>query len=215
MEPEMKYDLHIHSKYSSDGYLDPELLVKVAIKKGLSGVAVTDHNTLNGGLKAKEYETYDFKVIVGCEKNTDRGEVTGLFLCEEIKSNTFQDVVEEIKDQNGLVILPHPFDELRGNGLYPKKEDAELVDLVEVFNSRCLLQRYNEKARKFAVENGLKFAAGSDAHFAGEIGKAGIITEGRNIRESLLKDEIVIYGEKSNLINLGLTKMLKIWRKGI
>lgn len=209
----MKYDLHVHSKYSSDGYVDPKSLIKVAIKKGLSGIAVTDHNNLKGGFKAKEYENDDFKVIVGCEINTDRGEVTGLFLRDEIKSNIFPEVVEEIKDQNGLVILPHPFDELRGNGLYPQKEDAKLVDFVEVFNSRCLFQRYNDKALEFAVENGLKFAAGSDAHFAGEIGKAGIIIKEDNIREALIKDEITIYGVRSSFINLGLTKVLKTWRK--
>ena len=137
----MKYDLHIHSKYSSDGYCDPRVLVKTAIKKKLSGIAVTDHNTIKGGLKTIKYQNNDFQVIVGSEINTDRGEVIGLFLTEEIKSNTFIDVTEEIKEQNGLVIIPHPFDEIRGNGINLQKKDVKSVDFVEVFNSRCLLQK--------------------------------------------------------------------------
>jgi predicted metal-dependent phosphoesterase TrpH len=68
--------------------------VKTAIKKKLSGIAVTDHNTIKGGLKTIKYQNNDFQVIVGSEINTDRGEVIGLFLTEEIKSNTFIDVTE-------------------------------------------------------------------------------------------------------------------------
>lgn len=85
----MKYDLHVHSKYSVDGYVEPEVIVKTAQKRGLSGVAVTDHNTIKGGLKAKKYETEDLRVIVGSEIETNRGEVIGLFLSEEIKSHLF------------------------------------------------------------------------------------------------------------------------------
>lgn len=209
----MRYDLHVHSKYSFDGYLDPKKLVKVAQKRGLSGVAVTDHNTLKGGLKTKEYETNDFQVIVGAEITTDRGEVIGLFLSEEIKEKNFLEVVEEIKSQNGIVIIPHPFDQLRGNGIRPQAEDSVSVDGVEVFNSRCLLNKYNEQAYHYALEYGLNFVAGSDAHFANEIGKAGIMIHDKEVREILLRGDIHIFGEKSIFINLGLTKVLKIWRK--
>lgn len=214
----MRYDLHVHTKYSRDGYLEPKLVVKTAKKKGLSGIAITDHNTVKGGLKTKDYETEDFKIIVGSEINTDRGEVIGLFLTKEIKSNKFQDVVNEIKDQNGIVIIPHPFDEIRGNGIKPKRIDAPLVDCVEVYNSRCLLQKYNDKAHEYAKTHELKITAGSDAHFANEIGKAGVIinseiNQTEELRKSLLNNKTNIFGEKSSFINLGLTKVLKIWRK--
>jgi predicted metal-dependent phosphoesterase TrpH len=214
----MKYDLHIHTKYSSDGYLDPKLIVRTARKRGLSGVAITDHNTIKGGLKTKEYETDDLHIIVGSEISTDRGEVIGLFLKEEIMSNTFQEVTQEIRDQNGIVIIPHPFDEIRGNGIEPKKEDVPVVDCVEVYNSRCLLQKYNHKACEFALENKLKITAGSDAHFENEIGNAGIISNSEinhaeELKKLLLRDNLNIFGNKSSIINLGLTKVLKIWRK--
>lgn len=210
----MKYDLHVHSKYSRDGYLDPKSIVKIARKRGLSGVAVTDHNTIKGGLETKKYETNDLKIIIGSEIQTERGEVMGLFLGEEIKSNTFQDVIQEIKDQNGLVIFPHPFDEIRGNGIKPMYDDVFLVDCVEVYNSRCLLEKYNRQAYEFAQVNKLKISAGSDAHFANEIGRAGVIVNSEiTYTEELLKENPIIFGTKSSIINLGLTKVLKIWRK--
>ncbi|NYB26929.1 MAG: PHP domain-containing protein [Methanobacteriaceae archaeon] len=210
----MNYDLHVHSKYSIDGYTEPKVIVKTAHKRGLSGVAVTDHNTIQGGLKAKEYETDDLKVIVGSEIETDRGEVIGLFLSEEVKSNTFPEVVQEIKDQNGLVIIPHPFDNIRGNGIKPTSEDIPFVDCVEVYNSRCLLERYNHRASEFAQSSKLNISAGSDAHFAREIGRAGIIVNSEiNNPDELLKETPIVFGTKTGIIHLGLTKILKTWRK--
>ena len=71
----MRYDLHSYSKYSSDGFSEPKMMVKTASKLGLSGIAVTDHNTIKGGLEAKKYETKEFQVFVGSEIKTDHGEV--------------------------------------------------------------------------------------------------------------------------------------------
>ena len=208
----MKFDLHTHSKYSSDGVLEPEKIVKAAKKRGLSGIAITDHNTIKGYLKAKKYENQNFKIICGSEISTERGEVIGLFLSSQIRSRTFHEVVEEIKEQDGIVILPHPFDDVRKTGIYPKKEDIKLIDCLEAFNSRCLRQKYNDKATQFARENGLRVAAGSDAHFASEVGKAGIITRKDNIRDVLIKGDLNVFGEKTSIVNLVLTKMVKTWR---
>jgi len=208
----MKYDLHIHSKYSADGLLEPKRIVEIARTRGLSGIAVTDHNTIKGALKAKKYETDDLKVICGSEISTERGEVIGLFISSEIKSTTFQEVVEEVKEQDGIVVLPHPFDDVRRTGIYPEKGDIKLIDCVETFNSRCLRQKYNDKAAQFAGENGLSVAAGSDAHFAREVGKAGIITQEDNIRDALIKGDLNVFGEKTSIVNLVLTKMVKTWR---
>ena len=213
----MKYDLHIHSKYSSDGVLDPEKIVKIAIKRGLNGVAITDHNTIKGGLKAKKYENEDFKVIAGSEISTERGEIIGLFLEEEIKSKDVQDVISEIKEQNGIIVIPHPFDELRHSAFHPTEEDEKFIDCIEGFNSRCVFQKYNERAVEFGTKHRLAITAGSDAHFANEIGTAGIITttETEDIREALIKNEVQIFGERSSLVNHVGTKVLKLWRKTV
>jgi hypothetical protein len=211
----MKYDLHTHTKYSSDGFQEPEMMVKTARTRGLSGIAITDHNTIKGYLKAKKYETEDFQIICGSEISTEKGEVIGLFLSSEIKSHTFLDVIDQIKEQDGVVVLPHPFDNIRKNGVCPGKEEVKLIDCMEIYNSRCLRQKYNDIAFQFAQKHELMCVAGSDAHFAREIGKAGVIIEDNNLRKSVLKGKLDIFGEKSSLVNLVVTKMLKTWRTSI
>ncbi|HEX3014422.1 MAG TPA: PHP domain-containing protein [Methanobacterium sp.] len=208
----MKYDLHSHSKYSSDGILDPQKIIKVAIKKGLNGIAVTDHNTIKGGLEAKEYETDDFKVIIGSEVMTTKGEVIGLFLSEEIKSKNFYEVIDEIKAQNGIVVLPHPFDEWR-YASFPDQEDVKYINNIEIFNSRCVKDKYNDNASKFAKKYRLGVTGGSDAHFANEIGHAGIIVETDDIYEAILKNNLQVFGKTSTNLNHVFTKVLKTWRK--
>ena len=210
----MKYDLHIHSKYSSDGVLEPEKIVKIAMKKGLDGIAVTDHNTIKGGLKAKKYETEDFKIIIGSEIMTERGEIIGLFLSEEVKSKDAQGIISEIKEQGGIVVIPHPFDGLRHSAFHPTKEDVKFIDGVEGFNSRCVFQKYNTKAVEFAIKHDLAITGGSDAHFQNEIGNGGIVTEAEDIRETIINNNAKLFGKRSSLVNHIWTKVLK-WRRNV
>lgn len=209
----MKYDLHIHSKYSSDGVLEPQKIVKIAMKRGLNGIAITDHNTIKGGLEAKKYESEEFTVIVGSEIATEKGEIIGLFLSEEVKSRDLQNAIAEIKEQGGFVVLPHPFDELRHSAFHPTGEDVKFIDGVEGFNSRCVFQNYNKRAVEFAIKHNLTITSGSDAHFINEIGNGGIITEIGDIREALIKKEVKIFGKRSPLVNHIGTKVLNLWRK--
>jgi predicted metal-dependent phosphoesterase TrpH len=208
----MKYDFHTHSKYSADGYIEPKTMLKLAVKVGLSGIAITDHNTIKGGLNAKKYENKEIQVIVGSEILTDKGEVIGIFLSEEIKSFQFIDVIEEIKAQNGVVIVPHPFDRIRNTSLHPTNYNASFIDNVEVFNSRCVRQVYNNMAADYAKENNINIIAGSDAHFENEIGNAGVITESDNIKEAVLSGDFTVFGKRSNILNPVTTKLLKMWR---
>jgi len=178
----------------------------------LDGIAVTDHDTIKGGLKAKVHELKDFQVIIGSEIMTNRGEVIGLFLSEEVKSKDFEYVILEIQNQNGLAIIPHPFDESRKSAFHPVKEDLKLIDGVEVFNSRCISQKYNINAEEFAAKYDLAITAGSDAHFSNEIGKGGVFTENDNIFEAILKNQITAFGERTSLMNHVFTKTLKLFR---
>lgn len=212
MRYKMKYDLHIHSKYSSDGFLNPEKIVKIAIKRGLNGIAVTDHDTIKGGLEAKKYETENFKIIKGSEVSTTKGEIIGLFLEQEIQSTDYYEVVDEIKDQNGIVVVPHPFDGWRNSASLTKK-DYKLVNNIEIFNSRCVEDKYNQKASLFAKNNNLGVTGGSDAHFANEIGNAGIIIEIDDPRRAILKNNLEVFGKRSTPLNHVLTKILKMRRK--
>lgn len=173
---------------------------------------MTDHNTIKGGIVAKKYENNDIEVIVGSEILTDKGEIIGIFLTEEIKSKHFIDVIDEIKAQNGIVVVPHPFDAIRNTSIHPNSEDAHFIDSVEVFNSRCMRQIYNELARIYATDNDLNIIAGSDAHFENEIGNAGVRTESDNIKEAVFNGDFSVFGKRSNIINPVTTKLLKIWR---
>lgn len=207
----MRIDIHVHSKYSQDGILEIKDIVKATTKEGLNGIAITDHNTIKGGIKAREYAPEVFKIIIGSEVKTDRGEITGLFLQEEINSRNYYKVIDDIKEQDGIIIVPHPFDEMRKSALFPPKDDAMYIDCVEGFNSRCVYQRYNERAVNFAIKHNLNIVAGSDAHFKNEIGNAGIETDEEDIRKAILSD-CTIFGKKSSLVNHVMTKTLKWWR---
>jgi hypothetical protein len=211
----MKIDLHVHSNYSSDGSLSPADIIRIARKKGLDGVAITDHDTAAGGLEAKKYETDDFIVIAGIEVKTERGEIIGLFVTKEIKSRRFEDALIEIKSQGGLVVVPHPFDSMRRSAFHVTDEEASFVDAIEGFNSRCILQNYNRRAVTFAKKHNLPIVAGSDAHHSNEIGLAGIVTDNKNARDAIRKGDITIFGKTSPwlLVNHGRAKVRKLWRK--
>lgn len=169
----MIFDLHIHSSYSYDSILKPRKIIDVAIKKGLDGIAITDHNTIQGGLEARNInKDPNLVVIVGCEIYTDIGDIIGLFLEQEIKSRDHMGVIREIKDQGGIVVLPHPY---RSHKLNPQL--IENVDAIEAFNS-INNESENIKASKLAEKYKKPILAGSDAHFASEIGNATSAIDG-------------------------------------
>jgi len=154
-------------------------------------------------------------VIAGSEIVTQRGEITGLFLQNEIVSRDFYEVVEEIKRQNGIVVVPHPFDRLRKSTFTPTTMDIKFIDCVEVYNSRCVLQKYNNEALSFAIQHGLKMVAGSDAHFRNEIGNAGIeVSEScEDLKKIILSGKARVFGRKSSLLDHVFTKTIKWLRK--
>ncbi|MFZ3148256.1 MAG: PHP-associated domain-containing protein [Methanothrix sp.] len=172
----MIFELHIHSKFSVDSLISPEGILKTAKIRGLNGVAVTDHNTIKGGLEAQRINNNGkFMVIVGAEINTDVGDVIGLFLNEEIKSRMFLEVIDEIRSQDGVVVLPHPF---RGHKL--SDELISAVDAIESFNSRTGIWE-NQRAEKLVKKCKKISVAGSDAHFLSEIGLGSTLVDCSNL----------------------------------
>lgn len=158
-------DLHIHSKYSYDSLLSPNTILKTAKKRGLDIIAITDHETIKGGIITQNLNRdKDFFVIVGEEINTEVGDIIGLCLNNEIKSRNSIEVIEEIKSQGGYVVLPHPY---RGHTL--NEYVISHSDAIEIFNSRSSI---GENSRALLLAKAFKkhFSAGSDAHFASEIG---------------------------------------------
>jgi len=189
----MKFDLHIHSKYSYDSFLSPERIIKIAKKRGLDGIAVTDHNTIKGGVETMKINKGDnFIVIIGSEIKTEYGDVIGIFLNEEIKSQIFMQVVEDIRDQDGLVILAHPF----RKGITFPTDLLKYVDLIEGFNARSP-KGLNAMALELARKFNKSMTAGSDAHLGFEVGRGRTIVSG-DIRGALAEGGSEIEGEESN-----------------
>ena len=168
----LRVDLHMHTHFSPDSLVSPESLVARCQKVGLSCIAVTDHNTTEGARVVKDIAP--FLVIVGEEVRTSEGEVTGLFLTETIPEGlSIGETARRIKDQGGLVSIPHPFDRFRGEVISRRGLDevVQYADIVEVFNARNNLSADDRKALDFAREHGLLTSGVSDAHTTMELGR--------------------------------------------
>jgi len=195
----IKADLHVHSHNSKDSILHPRRIIKEALRKGLNCIAVTDHNTVRGGLEllreAKDFT--DFIAIPGVELKTDVGDVILLFVEEEVKIRSFNEVLDYAKSIDALTILAHPY---RKHVLV--EEAARKVHAIEVLNARTD-RSANLKARALALRLNKPMTAGSDAHVAFEIGKAATIINGsiiEDVRRAIAKGATRIVGSESSPI---------------
>ena len=171
-------DLHMHTSWSNDCTVDPADLIMHAEAIGLGAIAVTDHNVFGGALETMELaRDHELVVIPSEEVKTDgQGEVIGLFLREEIpRGMSFADTVAAIKEQGGLVYLPHPFDRMHSIA-DPATLQRHLadIDIFEVYNARLLFEAYNDEALRFARKYNLTMGAGSDAHVLQGVGTGGV-----------------------------------------
>jgi len=209
------FDFHIHSKFSFDSMMNPKKIIKVAKKKKMSGVAITDHNTIKGSLIARKYCNDKFFVIIGTEIKTEIGDLIGLFINEEIKTQRSVEVIDEIKDQGGIVVLPHPF---RAHEL--KKVDDTLIrkiDVIEGFNARTK-HILNIQAYNFAIEHNLPIIAGSDAHFQSEIGLGKTIIKDvydmEDIRKKILQADTEMYCNQASRYIIEASKFVEPIKTG-
>jgi predicted metal-dependent phosphoesterase TrpH len=169
----LRADLHLHTNYSPDSMITPEALVSRCLKLGINCIAVTDHNVLEGAQAVQNIAP--FRVVAAEEIKTSEGEVIGFFLKERIPPRLSpEETVRRIKEQGGLVGVPHPFDRLRREPLRQAALERVLsqVDIIEAFNARVTVGSDNARAAAFAAEHGLACSAGSDAHSLLEVGKA-------------------------------------------
>ena len=168
------FDLHFHTLHSKDGMNQPRKLFKHMNRVGLRGIALTEHWRPS---IQKPIVRNDRFLLPACEfKSTDGGEVIGLFIQEPIQNRTFVEIAEDIHDQNGLVILPHPFDITRKHTAIrrhlPEDIVREHVDLIEGINSRNIINMFNTWAQDQAMRLQKPMTAGSDSHSFLEIGHA-------------------------------------------
>ena len=175
--PLCRLDLHLHTQFSHDCDTDIPVIEAHCLRQGLTGLAVTDHNTIKGAIKLRD-SVKSIRVIVAEEVSTRDGDVIGLFLQEEIKSEainpkiTALEAMKAIHEQGGLVYLPHPFDRQRAR----KTKGASLsglidqVDIVEAFNGKVSRSEYNNMAAEYALHHHKITGGGSDAHDLRAIG---------------------------------------------
>ena len=167
-------DLHCHTSASFDSLSDPRKVVRAAASRGLTHLVVTDHDTIDGALRARDAAPDELTVIVGEEVRTADGDLIAAFLERPVRAGaSAADTVAAVREQGGLVGIPHPFDRFRGSLLRDARMEAlaPMVDWVETHNAR-LVGSGNERAAEFALEHGLPGVAVSDAHTLLEVGVA-------------------------------------------
>lgn len=167
----IRVDMHLHTRRSFDCLSDPEAVLRVAARRGIQCVCITDHNEIDTALQLKE--RHPERVIVGEEVKTGEGvDLIGLYIREGIPRGTpARDTCQRIHEQGGIVYVPHPYARGKGGGgrILPVIED--LVDVVEGFNARIHDPALNERAAAWGRERGLPLGGGSDAHTLGEVGR--------------------------------------------
>ena len=174
-------DLHCHTAASFDCLASPESVVMAAAKRGLTHLAITDHDKIDGALRARDAAPDGLTVIIGEEVKTADGDLIALFLQQAVPpGRSARATIEAVRAQGGLVGIPHPFDTFRGSMLKDPKLEAigVLVDWVEAHNARVVGGTGNERAAAFARELGLPGVAVSDAHSVLEVGVAYTTVEG-------------------------------------
>lgn len=177
--PLIEVDLHMHTDHSPDCATPVEVLLETARDRGLGAIAITDHNEVSGALEARRIaEGMDgIKVIVAEEvKTAEQGEVIGLFLEEKIpRGMTMAETIAAIREQGGLVYVPHPFDRFHSVPDYEHLLDmVEEIDVLEVFNPRVAVTAFNEEAERFARKYRIVPGAGSDSHVAQGLGSVRV-----------------------------------------
>ena len=213
----VRMDLHCHTVYSkhwfwgSDALNTPAEMIKAAIKNGLNGLAITDHNNVQGALIGKKFARRykNFVFIPGVEVRSASGDIVALGISENVpKYLPVEETVRKIHDLGGIAIAAHPF------ANYPLShclgKEAVKTDAVEVFNS-YRRKEHNLKAVFFAHTNKKPITAGSDAHTIRNVGKAGIIFESDPLEE-ILKGKIRIFGDHTTKKDLAYLSIRKFGR---
>lgn len=163
----LRFLFHLHTRRSFDSLLSPARILSKARQMNVDVLAVTDHNTIRGSLDARELANGNPRfVITAAEYQSEKGDIIGLFLKEEIRTKSSAEILEQIHEQKGLAVLPHPFK--------AHKLDDELmagIDLIETYNGRCSASE-NASAEELARQWNRPTLAGADGHCVLELDSA-------------------------------------------
>jgi len=205
----LKADLHIHSLYSNDSIAKPESILTAASDRGIGIIAITDHETTDGWKTFSQLKNkYPVDIVYGQETkvymdNRIVGEILGLYLEKPIKSKNAIGVINEIRAQNGLISIAHPFSERRHEFLaYTEIDDWQDI-AIETLNGRTYSTRDNEMARNLAKRLNTPITAGSDAHTPFEVGNVYLEFDGKtpeDLRKAILNRDAKAKGHSSNAL---------------
>ena len=180
----MRYDLQVHTDASPCSATPPKKVAAAAVKAGLDGIVVTDHDTLGNVAPVREHAPSELDVVSGVEVTTTQGHLLAIDVEEAPPKTDPLTVIDEVHEQGGIAVLSHPFDTMRQFYDRNLPELAAAVDGVEATNSRCVRPLFNRQARAFAAHHGLAITGGSDAHFPMEVGRAATEFEG-SLRDAI------------------------------
>ncbi len=168
-----RVDLHNHTKWSKDCLVEFDTIIRLCEKRRIDRIAITEHNTAQGGLEMKKIAPE--LVIVGEEIMTNQGEILAFFVKETVPPGLSpEETIRLLRDQNAVISVSHPFDRLR-KGAWAEGDllrISDQVDAIEIFNARCTFPADNHKAEAFAKGHNLLGTAGSDSHTNAEYGTA-------------------------------------------
>lgn len=164
----LRFDLHVHSS-CSDGRDGVKEILEAAVEKKLDGIAITDHDTLEGSFEAERIvrdRDLSLLVIPGVEVSTSDGHLLALGIRElPTKGKSPEETIEFVHDRGGIAIVSHPYHLFR-HAMYRIPD----CDAVEVYNSKYIFGIANWWAKRKAERRGLPMVAGSDAHMAKTVG---------------------------------------------
>jgi predicted metal-dependent phosphoesterase TrpH len=204
--------IHCHSKYSYDSLTSISAYLKVAQAQSLDFIILTDHDTVAGSQALKAAAALrlpHLQVPIAAEYYTDEGDVIAAFIEADVRARKFTDFVTEVREQNGLLLLPHPY-----VGHPAPEKVAAACDLVEVFNCRTGESK-NSRAHELARSLGKHGYAGADAHFARSICSAIVEVENRGSLRSSILDGAPSWKalRATSRWEFGASQLIKAWKR--
>ena len=182
-------DFHCHTNFSKDCVMPVMRVLRRARRIGLAGIAITDHDTEEGGLAARELNPYpDLLVIPGVEIKTDRGDLIGLYISRPIRSRRFEEVIEQIAAQNGFTYLPHPLRTFGRDKTLEVFRQFPLMDAWEVLNGRYRDAEAAQAPKLFEQAGVRNILAGSDAHVPWDLGTVFTLLAGPPTSAAALRE---------------------------
>ena len=187
--PRYRLDMHVHTRVSPDGLDLPEKVVDAAVRAGLDGIVITDHDRGDAYDRLVELGLADpsgepvngFLVVPGVEVSCNEGHVLVIGAAWSAPAGLLaREVALRAHEQGALCVAPHPFDRFR-SGVGRTTLDEVSFDAIEVCNSKTLDMRSNTLAAEYAEKTALPGLAGSDAHEAATVGRAHTLVDAERL----------------------------------